>query len=60
MLVVISIGIIVLGHGIGYVIDETLKEHIRYLQTCTEGLENLSTGDYVFCHQYDISMRTTK
>ena len=61
MLVLFSGCIISLGYAVGYNMDESFQEHMRYLETCTDGLDNIeNTGDIVFCHQYDISMRTTK
>lgn len=53
--------IVSMGYAVGYGIDTTYQEHMRYLQVCTEGLENIeNVDDYVFCHEYDISMRTTR
>ena len=60
MLVLFSSCIISLGYAIGYGIDESYQEYARYLETCTEGLDGLEYDDVWFCHQYDISMRTTK
>ena len=60
MSVLFSGCIISLGYAVGINMDESFQEHLRYLQTCTEGLEGLEYDDLYFCHQYDISMRTTK
>ena len=60
MMVVFSGCIISLGYAVGYSMDESFQEHMKYLQTCTEGLDNLPDDDLIFCHQYDISMRTTQ
>ena len=60
ILVIFSGCIISLGYAVGYNMDESFQEHMRYLETCTDGLDGLLYDDKIFCHQYDISMRTTK
>ena len=61
MLVVFSSCIISLGYAVGDNIDQSLQEHLKYLDLCSNGLDDIeSIDDIVFCHQYDISMRITK
>lgn len=59
-LMMVCVCISLAGYLTGYEMDNSLQEHMRYLETCTEGLEGLSDIDIVFCHQYDIAMRTTR
>ena len=59
MVVIFSGCIISMGYAVGYNIDTTLQEHIKYLELCSNGLPE-NPDDLVFCHRYDISVRSTQ
>ena len=59
MLVIFSGCIISLGYVVGFNMDQSFQEHMKYLKLCSNGLPE-EPDDLIFCHQYDISMRTTK